>query len=338
MDTIIYFYRKRDLIKPAIETLQMKDYLLVRVGMNVGENKWFSHCIAPPAVSSGLVSSVPMWPEEQNTDELQPQHIFALLRRRLQEHGEKRKNARLFRQRQKFFREESALIRREMEMFLTELNSFVDYRYECRCVYGDAVRKGLLVPENYGESGLGDFARGTDGGREEAIPSYWLPQLWRQYWNIPEFEDYLQPDWMEPLLKNARLHHFVVLGRAECAPFAVTYCARRMKSLRWILLEKDCTEEFQDFVEQFYDDYGLAATLQSLDGENAFSRLLLVTREPVCVLDFTGEPCIPPGGVAQGSIWIDFLSVEEKARRIMERGKGVSYFSMKEIWKRVGKP
>lgn len=305
----------------------MKDYLLVRVGMNVGENKWFSHSIAPhaavtngPAPQDNLNRPVP---QEASRKRFFP----ASWRQRLREQRERWDRARLQKQSRKLFLEEKKRICLEMETFFSELNRIVDQRYECLCVYGDAVRKSLLFPEDYGREDLND-----------AVPLYWLPQLWRQYWQLPEFDAFFHPQWVELLLENARLHHFVVLGSASCTPAVILHCASRMKSLRWILRSQDCTEELQDFVEEFYEEYGLAATLQPLEGSKVFAKLLLVSKDPVCILDFTGEPHIPPGGVAQGSIWIDFLSVEDKARRITERGEGISYFSLKEIWKRAGKP
>ena len=299
MDTIIYFYKKRDLQKPAIESVQMKDYLLVRVGMNVGENRWFSHAFTPTDTISTVAAKT------------QPRHT---LKARLSEHREHRRRIRLQKQQRKQFQTTREQIRMEIRLFLEELRTFMDDRYECRCVYADAVRTCLMLPEDC-----------------------WLPILWQQCFQFPEFSAYLQPQWVECLLKNARLHHYVVLGAADSAATAILHCASRMKSLRWFLQERDCGQEVQEFVEDFYEEYGLAATLQPLEGERAFSRLLLETMEPVCVLDFTGEPRIPAGGLARGSVWLDFCSVEEKARRMMERGEGVSYFSVKEIWKQAGK-
>lgn len=338
MDTIIYFYKKHGLAKPVIDSHQMKDYLLVRVGMNVGENQWFTHSIAP----FSEIAAMQELPREQSAQEAKgaSSHGFTLesFLQRLREYKKKRDRVHALKQRRKFFEEEHALICQELEIFLSELNHYVDQRCECSCVYGDAVRKVLALPGNYGREDLYGSSQDAVRVREDVIPAFWLPQLWQQYWRIPEFDAYLQPRWVEPLLENAVLHHFVVLGYAECTPGVILRCARRMKSLRWILQERDCTEGIQDFVDDFYGDYGLAVTLQPLEGGRAFARMLLVSKDPVCVLDFTGEPHISPGGIAKGSIWIDFRSVEEKARRVLERQEGISYFSLKEIWKRAGKP
>lgn len=310
MDTIIYFYQKRELEKPAIESHRMKDYLLVRVGLNVGEDRWFAHSLMPPVAISVV--------EEQ-----QPAQKPTLLER-WQTHRKKREARRRYRRQQEQFQRELAEAQRELVRFLDELGHYVEERYDCHCVYSDAVRKCL--------------ADGKDTERELQGKRDGLSALWQKYWFFPEFADYFEPQWVEPLLVYAKLHHFVVLGTSSCIRFILPGCARRMKSLRWFLAERDCTEELQDFVEDFYEDCGLAAALQPLEGEKVFTRLLLETREPVCVLDFSGEPRIPTGGLAPGSIWIDFASVEEKARRISEREESIAYYSMKEIWKRAGKP
>ena len=303
METIIYIYKKRNLQKPEADVRQIKDYLLVRIGMDVGADRWFSHSPQPPDTVS---------------TEIGPKPVQKLtLWQRLKARRERREAARLQRSGQDRFLREIDLVREEIQSFLSELGKLVDDRYDCRCVYGDPVRRCLMASLD---------------------EKHWLATVWQEYWRIPEFDDYLRPEWVEPLLAHVGLHHFVVLGTAPCVPMVFSHCARRMKSLRWFLQEQDHTEEIQDFVEDFYEDCGLAIALQPLEGKRVYTRLLLETTEPVCILDFTGEPRIPMGGVAEGSIWIDFCSVEEKARRISERGESISYFSLKEIWKHADKP
>lgn len=316
MDTIIYFYKKRDLEKPVIEPVQMKDYLLLRVGINVGDNRWFSHAFTP-VVTTGTAAAGS-----------QSHHT---LKARLRERRENRRRIRIQKLQRRQLRETREKVRAEMQRFLEELGASMDDRYECRCAYADSVRSCLVLPEDRGQR------RGEADTRKMDViaADCWLPILWQQCFQFPEFDAYLKPQWVEHLLENARLHHYVVLGAAESVSAAILQCAPRMKSLRWFLQERDCGQKIQDFVENFYEEYGLAVTLQPLEGERAFSRLLLETVEPVCVLDFTGEPRIPSGGLAQGSVWLDFCSVEEKARRMTERGEGVFYFSVKETWKRA---
>lgn len=320
MDTIIYLYRKRELQEPAIDTVQMRDYLLVRVGMNVGESQWFSHRAFPPKVLAD-----------------EPGEKLSLWQR-WQARKEKAAARRRYRRQELEFQEKVFAVRLEMRVFAAELGRLVDPMDDCYCVYGDTVRKYLVLSEDGQSDRGGDSMPGQDSLSEVPRSSRWLAGLWQQCWNWPEFDAYFQPKWAEALLENARLHHFVVLGSAPCVPFVIQRCARRMKSLRWLLPASDCTDAIQDFVEDFYVEYGLAVALQPLEGKRVFAHLLLETATPVCILDFTGEPRIPAGGVSGGSIWLDFCSVEEKEMRISGRGEGVFYISLKEIWKRAGKP
>ena len=117
--------------------------------------------------------------------------------------------------------------------------------------------------------------------------------------------------------------HFVILGMAPCLFEVIEACARRMKSLRWILPEEDCDEELQGFVEDFCTEYGLAIMLEPFGSAAALKRLRLVCGQPVNVLDFTGEAYMAVSDVPKGSVWLDMFSVEEKRRRIAARGGGI---------------
>lgn len=161
----------------------------------------------------------------------------------------------------------------------------------------------------------------------------WLAGRWKEFWNIPEFQDYREFRWVKPLLTQAKGPCFILLGTAPCIPLLLPQCARRMKSLHWYLREEDCTEEIQEFAEDFYVEYGLAITMQPLEGRNVFRTLRLESKEPVCVLDFTEEEKIFAGELAEGSVWLDFSSVEEKGRRVQRLAPGVRYDSLKRRWK-----
>lgn len=158
-----------------------------------------------------------------------------------------------------------------------------------------------------------------------------LPVLWKKYFQAGEFEDYTKQLWVEELLPEAVLPHFVILGTASCLYSLIEKYAGRMKSLRWIMPENDYSLEVQEFVEDFYTEYGLAIMLQITSaGQRGIQA---VCTEPSNVLDFTQEACVHLAKVAKGSIWLDMLSVEEKKRRIAGRSTGISYVSLKEKWR-----
>lgn len=234
----------------------------------------------------------------------------------------------------------------------------------CRCVYEDSLRKVLtgprdgqardrnrerpegFLPENglrTGREGESRLPEGPQAGREgDGRMQEILPALWRKYLPLEEFHGYTERFWMEQVFyQGVRLSasppHFVILGTAPGLPDVLEAHARRMKSLRWVLLEAEWDEELSAFVEDFYTEYGLAIELQLLEDAAALRRLRLFCGEPVNVVDFTGESYMAVSAAPEGSVWLDMLSVEEKRRRILARGKNITYFSMKEIWKNAQK-
>ncbi len=229
---------------------------------------------------------------------------------RLKEKEEAARREALLAEREERIRRTEASIKK-LALEVTEL---AGEENPCYCVYDNNVRKALV----------------RNGGH-----GLLLPVLWQSCFEWKEFADYSGRFWVEQLMPEAVLPHFVILGTADCIPELLEKYARGMKSLRWILAEADCTRELEEFVEDFYIEFGLAVSLQVLPEPKEFKRLRLVCALPSNILDFTGEPGIGTGGVADGSIWLDMQSVEEKRRRILGRGSGITYFSMKEKWKYV---
>ena len=203
-----------------------------------------------------------------------------------------------------------------------------------------------FLPENGLRTGRGGESRlpeGPQAGREgDGRMQEILPALWRKYLPLEEFHGYTERFWTEQVFSqgvrlSASPPHFVILGTAPGLPEVLEAHARRMKSLRWVLLEAEWDEELSAFVEDFYTEYGLAIELQLLEDAAALRRLRLFCGEPVNVVDFTGESYMAVSAAPEGSVWLDMLSVEEKRRRILARGKNITYFSMKEIWKNAQK-
>ena len=194
-----------------------------------------------------------------------------------------------------------------------------------------------------GRGGESHPPEGSQTGREgDARMQEILSALWRKYLPLEEFQGYAQRFWVRQVFSQgaglpASPPHFVILGTAPGLPEVLEAHARRMKSLRWVLLEAEWDEELSAFVEDFYTEYGLAIELRLLEDGAALKRLRLFCGEPVIVVDFTGESYMAVPAVPEGSVWLDMFSVEEKRRRILARGKDITYFSMKEIWKNAQK-
>ena len=194
-----------------------------------------------------------------------------------------------------------------------------------------------------GREGESHPPEGPQTGREvDTRMQEILPALWRKHFPLEEFQGYAQRFWVRQVFSQgaglpASPPHFVILGTAPGLPEVLEAHARRMKSLRWFLLEAEWGEELSAFVEDFYTEYGLAIELRLLEDGAALKRLRLFCGEPVIVVDFTGESYMAVPAVPEGSVWLDMFSVEEKRRRILARGKDITYFSMKEIWKNAQK-
>lgn len=162
---------------------------------------------------------------------------------------------------------------------------------------------------------------------EEPIP---ILEGWR-------FRGYWEEEWVVHLMQHATLNHFVLLGTAECIPIILLKFIRKMKSLRWILQERQFGQAEQELVEEIYEEYGLAVEVRLLEEEKDYRRMQLVCPLPVVVMDFSNEMRIPTADVSKGSIWLDMSSLEEKRRRLEERNTGIAYFSLKKEWKQPQK-
>lgn len=252
-----------------------------------------------------------------------------------------------------------------MHTLVSRIMELADEERNCYCVYDDSVRKELVgtgeeakVPDDR----AGDYLAGAEGQKDWAReylagtkgPGDWpgeypngrnpkaggektLACLWRECFQVAEFMGYGQLFWAKQLLPEKGPDHFVILGTAPCIYEMVEGLARRMKSLSWILLEEDYDGPCQDFVEDFYTEYGLAAAMRPVESKTALRRIRLEYVMPVNVIDFTGEARIAVTGLAEGSIWLDMMSVEEKRRRVEGQGRGIAYFSLKQKWRHAQK-
>lgn len=282
---------------------EKQEYMLIRVGLNLEGELWFGQSIGqtmPKEIQALLETEEHEIPCKKG--------ILATLQRIRQERREMRRKAEMQ------LRLEQALSAREEQLKATEkqmrlaaerILKKADREGECRYVCEVNIEKCMA----------------------------W--QAWLDRFPVKKFDGYLQDFWIKQLLPHAVHPQFVILGTCEVINALIESCAHRMKSLRWILKEQEYTPELMDFVEQFCEEYGLAITLQTVSGRTAYRKLRLVCPEPANILDFTEETAILTSGVAEGSVWLDMLSSEEKHRRIAERSKDIRYFSLREKWKRA---
>lgn len=171
----------------------------------------------------------------------------------------------------------------------------------------------------------------------EPCGSYCVCESPITYFKRWEFTDYLEEKWVEHLMSYAVLPHFLILGSAPCLGNILLRHAVKMKSLRFILRERDYTEELQGVVEVLYEEYGLAASIQFVQEDEDYRKLTQLSPIPCSVLDFTGQEKTASWAAADGSIWLDLCSLPEKERRMERRNGGIQYFSLKKEWKQPQK-
>lgn len=316
MDTIIYFYQKRDPVQREISLMYQEDYLFAKVGICTDRRSWFG-CPLPDA-------PVPV-------EESEAGQAGALSAAQIREEAGEKRGPAGWLKRRRAVRESRRRLKKRQQEYMQQMQEYEEHRRELignilklreevfseieraggmddiRCVYEDSLR---FLIEGHGEAAL----------------------CWNQVWDLREFCDYKKMRWVLPLLEYAEQSDYIILGKADCIPEILKRLARQMKSLRWYLAQEDLDEETESWTEDFYEEYGLAVTLQGLAERNALRKLKLTSENPVCVLDFTEEGIVFAGNLAGGSIWLDFAAAEKKAGRICRQAPEVRYMSLKRYW------
>lgn len=336
----------------------LKTYLLVRIGLDVGEEQWFGHKMEQiPPVSHDVSHKV--IPAERRKPWAFLRHPWMALRRR----GEEKERQRREQAQRRVWEQEEAreqAVRKEfmaqvgqmIQRLALEVGELAGGLRDCRCVYEESLRKALMEEtkgagcqgqkpweerreSRYGQLDMPEHEKAGSDREEQRQQKAQriLPVLWKKDFPVAEFQDYAQEIWIEQLFRHATLPHFIILGMSAALFPVIEAYAGRMKSLRWILTEAEYVEELTGFVEDFYTEYGLAIELQLLKDGAALKRLRFFCKEAVNIVDLTGEAYMAVSTVPEGSVWLDLFAVEEKKRRILVRDKKITYVSMKEIWK-----
>ena len=155
-----------------------------------------------------------------------------------------------------------------------------------------------------------------------------------------EFRDYLQQEWIEHLLRYGERPggypawpDLVLLGRNPYLPYVVLRYAARLQSMKWYLTEREYREEEEWLTGELEDEYGLIPEIRLLAETADYGRVRLQGTKPCVVLDFCDNEKVYGGGLAAGSIWLDFPASEDKEHRALGQCPQIRYFSMKKEWK-----
>ena len=155
-----------------------------------------------------------------------------------------------------------------------------------------------------------------------------------------EFREYLQQEWVEHLLRYSEGSNgyplwpdVILLGRNPYLPYIILRYASGLRSVKWYLTGREYRKEEDRLVEELEEEYGLIPELHLLAEPEDYKRVRPRGMEPCVVLDFCDSEKVWGGGLAAGSIWLDFPALEEKEHRAATQCPQIRYFSMKKEWK-----
>ena len=111
--------------------------------------------------------------------------------------------------------------------------------------------------------------------------------------------------------------------------------------MKWYLTEREYREEEEWLTGELEDEYGLIPEIRLLAENADYGRVRLQGTKPCVVLDFCDNEKVYGGGLAAGSIWLDFPASEEKERRVTSGAPGPGTMSADPLFfheKRVERP
>jgi len=302
MDTIIYLYHSQETENYRIEKWREKEYCLIRLGipMLLWKNLKILEQGLEKRTVSEQISEIPIkgrWFDRRT-------------------HKHKRQQLRSPSQAEQTASEDTSA--QEQYAMLLPLLAKLSELQKDLCILGENPQETYCVLE--------DFLK-------EKIDT----RIWWEHWTLPEFGSYCERIWAEELMKYAKGDSFLILGTAACVEKILEWYGAEMRNVKWVLKPKQYTEAAEEFMDWFYEEFGLAISLELL-GENEewiHSRPNSVT--PVNVLDFTGVEKLFANDVAKGSIWLDMDSLSGKERRFESRCPQITYYSLKKHWKHLEK-
>ena len=155
-----------------------------------------------------------------------------------------------------------------------------------------------------------------------------------------EFREYRQQNWVEHLLRygeDAVGHPLwpdvIVLGKNPFLSYVLLRYVAALRSVKWYLTDREYREEEEELTWELEDEYGLIPEIRLLPEASDYDGMRLKATAPCLVLDFSDSDKVYGGGLAAGSVWLDFPSSEEKERRVTSGCPQIRYFSMKKEWK-----
>ena len=195
-----------------------------------------------------------------------------------------------------------------------------------------------------------------DPGWEHWLVRNQTRSLWQECWSYPPYSAFHRQEYCEYLLQKAMRQltaerqkeqlHLYVAGYAEYIPEVLAPYLPQTDSLQLVMAEAQYrrASELQptqirpeEYLDRLSEEEGIAAACRVPEeiqhGEGG--RLRLSFAEPAVVIDLSADFVILPATTYQQICWIDMEASEEKKRRLRTLCPEISYFSMKEEWRRL---
>lgn len=190
--------------------------------------------------------------------------------------------------------------------------------------------------------------------QEEYPPTYlvyedsfekWLESVryekeWRRLWSTPMYTEYHDKENLRQMLeavfgKNGQSVDWpkeaLVLGYGPDMQEWLPWIAGHLRSLTFFV--EFVTKGFEELLADTEEEFGLVPQVK-LTAPGELRKQRLRSAEPILVIDYSGNVAISVTGISRGSIWLDMDSVETKRHSMEDRRTGITYVSLKNLWKR----
>ena len=154
-----------------------------------------------------------------------------------------------------------------------------------------------------------------------------------------EFREYLQQEWIEHLLRYGEGRDgcllwpdLILFGRSPYLHYVLLRYAPRLRSVKWYLTDREYREDEDWLAEELEEEYGLIPEIRLLSEAADYGKVRPQGAEPCVVLDFCDSEKVYGGGLAAGSIWLDFPALTAKEHRVETQCPQIRYFSLKKEW------
>lgn len=179
-----------------------------------------------------------------------------------------------------------------------------------------------------------------EDGFEKWLESVRYEKEWRRLWSTPMYAEYHDKANLRQMLDAA----FKKNGQSVAWPkvaFVLGYGPDMQEWLPWIaghlrsltFFVEFVTKGFEELLADMEEEFGLVAQVK-LTSPGELRKQRLRSAEPVLVIDYSGNTVISVAGICQGSIWLDMDSIEAKRHNMEDRRTGITYLSLKNLWKR----